>query len=155
MIGYAILACAFIIGFLMFAVASRFETKSVVGAIESSGIAFIIIPVVIFCIMLICFPFSWYYHTGDLGIVRSRSYAIAVQEERCTRLREFLNNIPAIKNGAVVLNSDTPYKALIEQLASAESDLAQSKKTVADARVSIAQRQVGPYGFIVSVMGRE
>jgi len=100
---------------------------------------------------------SWCNHASDLGTIRAGRYSITVQLERCDRLKQELEkDLPMGVNGqTILLDKDSPYKALIDQLAAAETDLATAKRQVSDARVSVAQRAAGPYGFIVSLMGAE
>lgn len=94
-------------------------------------------------------------HAENLGTIRQGHSVVKVQQDRLNRLRNDLTLVnDSIKQGNVALvNSDSPIKSLIDQIASAETSVAEAQLKIANAEVSISQRKAGPGYFIVSWFG--
>jgi len=95
------------------------------------------------------------HHATNLGTIRQGYSVVKVQQDRLNRLRTDLTLVnDSIKQGNVALvNSDSPIKSLIDQIALAETSVAEANLKIANAEVSIAQRKAGPGYFIVSWFG--
>jgi hypothetical protein len=94
---------------------------------------------------------SAYYHYHDLGRVKAQHYAITVQEERIANLKKNLNEITVDVDAEILLNADSPIKSMVDQLAEAEKSLASSKTTLANAKISIVQREIGFFKFVTKL----
>jgi len=106
---------------------------------------------------IIGFGMSYMYHASDLGVLRAQSHVIAVQQTRVDRLKQYLQlvgtegkNLPT-----ALLNHDSPVKAIYDQLALAEKELAASETVRAQALVGITQRGLGPNYIFVKWLGKE
>ena len=97
------------------------------------------------------------FHADDVGTVRAYSAVIEAQEQRVSELRGVLNDrFDITKTDAqVLLNADSPVKAVVESLAEATKDLAWARRHLANAKVDIERRKAGPFWFVVSIYGEK
>jgi len=112
---------------------------------------------IISAITLIIIFFVYCDHAENLGTIRQGYSVVKVQQDRLNRLRSDLTLVnDSIKQGNVALvNSDSPIKSLIDQIALAETSVAEANLKIANAEVSIAQRKAGPGYFIISWFGEK
>jgi len=118
-------------------------------------LGFSIVGWVISTFTLIMLLLVYTCHATNLGTVRQGYSVVKVQQDRLKRLRNDLVLVnDSIKQGNVALvNHDSPVKSLIDQIALAETSVAEAQLKIANAEVSISQRKAGPGYFIVSWFG--
>lgn len=114
---------------------------------------FTVIPSVVLLVLVLLAVCSVVGHTDDLGTIRAQATIISVMEQRLVDLRTDMSSLRDSSPGAQFMNADTPIKALIDQIAQANNDLAIARVTKANAEVSIAKRKAGPMWFVVSMYG--
>lgn len=108
-----------------------------------------VVFMVIFFFVLLVAPFASYTnHADNLGTIKAQYHVIEVQNQRLSSLKASLQE--ALKNDAkmALLNADSPIKAIVDQIAEAEKDLAKAKTVKAEAEVSIAKRKIGLFKFV-------
>jgi hypothetical protein len=106
----------------------------------------------------VLFTFSSFMnHADNLGTVRAYAGVIEANEKRVVELRGVLNEkFDVTKTDAsLLLNADSPARAVVDSLAEATKDLAGSRKFLAATRVEIEQRKAGPFWFVVSLYGEK
>ena len=115
------------------------------------------VPWIIFLLCL-SLPFcSFINHANNLGIIRSQQYTITVYEKRVTELNDTIKlMIPGAKqDNQVLLNTDYPIASVLKAVTEANAELTTARVAVGKAKVAIASRKAGPFGFIVRWYGEE
>lgn len=99
---------------------------------------------------------SYMSHAVDLGTIRAQNEVVKVYEKRIQALKADINElVPEMRSTNVLLNADSPVKAMIDQLAKANEELAAAEATKAVAIRSIARRDAGPFWFVVALAGSD
>ena len=92
------------------------------------------------------------FYSGTLGTLRAQHLIIVVHEQRVAALKVDLAELQRIPAPAF-LNADSPMRAVVEALAAAEMELAESRTVWAQAQVEIEQYKAGPLWFIPMIYG--
>jgi hypothetical protein len=109
-------------------------------------------------VLFLClFVTSSIVHSVDLGTLRKQDLVIRVYQEKNARLHVDLQLFyeTGSKIPLALVNSDTPVKEIVSQLAKTEAEIAKSGEIKAQAEVNIAQRKAGPLWFVVSIYGEK
>lgn len=110
----------------------------------------------IFFILLIPPIVSYVFHANDIGTIREQDKLIKVYQLRVDELEKGINNLtPKGRKVQLLLNADSPIKSMVDQLSVAISQLAKARAGKAEAIKSIAQREVGPFWFVVKINGKK
>jgi len=92
------------------------------------------------------------FYSATLGTLRAQHLVVMVHEQRVAALKADLAELQRIPAPAF-LNADSPMRAVVEALAAAEMELAESRAVWAQAQVEIAQYKAGPLWFIPKIYG--
>ena len=101
--------------------------------------------------------FSYIGHYHDVGTIKAGYYTVEVYERRKVTLVELINDLAPVasQNNLVLANKDAPYSALFNELSQVTKDIARAEHNIAACQISIAQRKVGMFSFIVTFMGEK
>lgn len=91
-------------------------------------------------------------HARDLAIIRTAPITTAVREEAIQRINDDLVNFPT---ESALMNADSPVKSMIETKSKFISDLTELNASIAEAKVSIERRKLGPSAWVVYVVGEK
>jgi len=129
---------------LIFAVSVKFD-------IEFTGV----ISISVFVLMLLGSLVSYGEHYHDLGTVRAGHYKVEVYENRKVSLVNMISKLTegTKQENLVLMNHDSPQASLFAELSQVTKDIAYAERDIANSHISIAQRKVGLFSFIVDWMG--
>jgi hypothetical protein len=128
----------------------RYEHKT--SEYHDTGMGQFVLGTILASALLVSAITAIYSHADNVGTVRAQKYAIAVQQQRIAGLEANVVSLKAGVPGALP-NRDAPIKALIDQLAAAQGDLATARMAEAEARIDIERRKAGPFWFVVWIYG--
>lgn len=91
------------------------------------------------------------HHIKDVSLIRNQELVISVKEEAIQRINDDLKDLKA--PSAALMNADSPVKTLIETKSQYISDLTDLKTEIAEAKINIERRKMGPSAWVVWAIG--
>jgi len=109
----------------------------------------------LFVLMFLGSLVSYGEHYHDLGTVRAGFHKVKVYENRKVSLVNMISKLTegTKQENLVLMNHDSPQSSLFAELSQVTRDIAYAERDIANSHISIAQRKVGLFSFIVDWMG--
>lgn len=102
-------------------------------------------------IALLLFAIPYSGQIKDSVVVSEGDRIVSVTEEYRDRIKEEINSLPKIQSS--LMNGDTPYLAMLDNLAGAEQKILESKKDIITAEMRIQRRKLGVTAFVFWFIG--
>lgn len=134
-------------------VAAFFSVVFAIALREADVLVFILMALVValFPVLILCTVMA--EHADDLAKVRAGKALVDVRIEAIADIDKQLSALPDYSSA--LLNADTPVKTLVETKAQFVKDIAEAKANIAQAKVDIVARSIGPMSAVVTLLGKE
>lgn len=92
-------------------------------------------------------------HCRDLSIIKMSDDLIKIQEESIKETDIQMKDLSSSVPSNALMNQDSPYKSLIELRGERINELSIIKRKIVDSKISIYERKLGFFSFIVWYFG--
>lgn len=142
-----------VVGVILFALFLRYEKRCGDGE-GYLGIVFIALPPILGAVIPNLVVIS--EHASDLGVIRGQHMIVSAQDKRIKDLESRIKSAtPSGKNTGLLLNHDSPIKAIVVQLSKAVEARASAESEMGEAYKRIQGRKAGLFLHIVLLMGEK
>lgn len=90
-------------------------------------------------------PYS--FHNSSLATIENSAEIVKIQEDYKSRLKAQLDTLPKV-DGAL-MNSDSPYRSIISEIAISEQKIVTANEEILSAKMSIQKRERGLTSYIL------
>ena len=135
-------------GILIFILLVAFLLMSVFIIVTANDVGGVVCGIVLFLVLFACgVVIPYVSHNSSLANIENSAAIVKIQEDYKERLKSQLESLPKVN--ASLMNADSPYKAIVSEIAVAEQKIATANETVLDSKISIQKRERGMTSYIL------